>query len=162
MGLIQSCLGKKNKVGVMSEDESEAYRKIEKEVRKEEEEDIIHTKPLPWLMFAAKPGPSRSDTDEVNSSTVTEVVEKKGGVTFSIDYKSSVPKLPSINLNRAGVHQGEDYENWKEEKDKLLVDKHEQAKIRREKFILQRIKSARRPRTARSRASTDDVGSPAD
>ena len=113
MGLIQSCLGKKNKVGVVSEDESEAYRKIEKEVRKEEEEDIIHTKPLPWLMFAAKPGPSRSDTDEVNSSTVTEVVEKKGGVAFSIDYKSSVPKLPPINLNRAGVHQGEDYEKWK-------------------------------------------------
>ena len=113
MGLIQSCLGKKNKVGVVSEDESEAYRKIEKEVRKEEEDDIIHTKPLPWLMFAAKPGPSRSDTDEVNSSTVTEVVEKKGGVAFSIDYKSSVPKLPPINLNRAGVHQGEDYEKWK-------------------------------------------------
>ena len=113
MGLIQSCLGKKTKVGVVSEDESEADRKIEKEVRKEEEEDIIHTKPLPWLMFAAKPGPSRSDTDEVNSSTVTEVVEKKGGVAFSIDYKSSVPKLPPINLNRAGVQQGEDYEKWK-------------------------------------------------
>ena len=110
MGLIQSCLGKKNKVGVVSEDESEAYRKIEKEVRKEEEEDIIHTKPLPWLMFAAKPGPSRSDTDEVNSSTVTGVVEKKGGVAFSIDYKSSVPKLPPINLNRAQVIQGEEFE----------------------------------------------------
>ena len=110
MGLIQSCLGKKNKVGVVSEDESEAYRKIEEEVRKEEEEDIIHTKPLPWLMFAAKPKSSRSDTDEVNSSTVTEVVEKKGGVAFSIDYKSSVPKLPPINPGRARVTQGEDFE----------------------------------------------------
>ena len=112
MGLIQSCLGKKNKVGVVSEDESEAYRKIEKEVRKEEEDDIILTKPLPWLMFAEKPGSSKV-SDEVNSSTVTEVVEKKGGVAFSIDYKSSVPKLPPINLNRAGVQQGEDYEKWK-------------------------------------------------
>ena len=108
--MIQSCIGKKNKVGVVSEDESEAYRKIEKEVRKEEEEDIIHTKPLPWLMFAAKPGPSRSpDPDEINKSTVTEVVEKKGGVAFSIDYKSSVPKLPPINLGRARVTHGEDF-----------------------------------------------------
>lgn len=37
-----------------------------------------------------------------------------------------------------------------EERDKLLVDKHEQAKIRRDKVIQQKKLSAQRPRTARS------------
>ena len=42
-----------------------------------------------------------------------------------------------------------------EQNDKLLLDKHEQAKIRREKFMQERIKSARRPRTARFQASSE-------
>ena len=81
MGLIQSCLGKKSKkVGVLSEEEEYAYRKMEEEIKKEEVDDIIQTKPLPWLMFAAKPNNPdyKACSDPVNSSTVTEVIEKKG------------------------------------------------------------------------------------
>ena len=106
---------KSNKVGVMSEEEEYAYRKMEEEIWKEEVDDIIQTKPLPWLMFAAKPNNPdyKAASDEANSSTMTEVVEKKGGVAFSIEYKSSVPKLPPINLSRALVPLVEDYEKWK-------------------------------------------------
>ena len=106
MGLIHSCLGKKsNKVGVISEDEADAYWKMEEEIKKQEVDDIIQTKPMSWLMFAAKPNDSgyKSGSDEANSSKVTLVVKKKGGVAFSIEYKSSVPKLPPINLSRALV-----------------------------------------------------------
>lgn len=116
MGLFQSCLGKKsNKVGVVSEEEEYAYRKMEEEIKKEEVDDIIQTKPLPWLMFAAKPNNPdyKACSDAVNSSTMTDVIEKKGGVAFSIEYKSSVPKLPPINLSRALVPLVEDYEKWK-------------------------------------------------
>ena len=116
MGLIQSCLGKKsNKVGVLSEEEEEAYGKIEEETKKEMEDDIIHTKPLPWLMFCTEPSITKgANTDEEDSSTVTEVVQKKGGVSFSIEYKSTVPKLPPINLTRKPKPpDGEDYDIWK-------------------------------------------------
>lgn len=116
MGLIQSCLGKKsNKVGVVSEEEEYAYRKMEEEIKKEKVDDIIQTKPLPWLMFTAKPNNPdyKACSDAANSSTVMEVIEKKGGVAFSIEYKSSVPKLPPINLSRALVPLTEDYEKWK-------------------------------------------------
>ena len=116
MGLIQSCLGKKsNKVGVLSEEEEEAYGKIEEETKKEIEDDIIHTKPLPWLMFCTEPSIVKAaNTDEGDSSTVTEVVQKKGGVSFSIEYKSTVPKLPPINLTRKPKPpDGEDYDIWK-------------------------------------------------
>ena len=79
MGLIHSCLGKKsNKVGVLSEEEEEAYGKIEEETKKEMEDDIIHTTPLPWLMFCTEPSITKAaNTDEGDSSTVTEVVQKK-------------------------------------------------------------------------------------
>ena len=67
------------------------------------------------LMFAAKPNNPdyKACSDAANSSTVMEVIEKKGGVAFSIEYKSSVPKLPPINLCRALVPLVEDYEKWK-------------------------------------------------
>ena len=78
-------------------------------------DDIIQTKPLPWLMFAAKPNNPdyKACSDATNSSTVTEVIEKKGGVAFSIENKSSVPKLPTVNLSRALVPLAEDYDKWK-------------------------------------------------
>ena len=116
MGLIQSCLGKKsNKVGVLSEEEEEAYGKIEEETKKEMEDDIIHTKPLPWLMFCTEPSITKAaNTGEGHNSAVTEVVQKKGGVAFSIEYKSTVPKLPPINLTRKPkAPDGEDYDIWK-------------------------------------------------
>ena len=99
----------------MSEEEEYAYRKTEEEIKKEEVDDIIQTKPLPWLMFAAKPNNPdyKACSDAANSSTVTEVIEKKGGVAFSIEYKFSVSKLPPINFSRALVPLAEDYEKWK-------------------------------------------------
>ena len=63
-------------------------------------------------MFAAKANNSRKAiSDEANDSTVTEVIEKKGGMAFNI--QSSVSKLPPINLNRAQVPLVEDYEKLK-------------------------------------------------
>ena len=114
MGLIQSCLGKKsNKVGVLSEEEEEAYGKIEEETKKEMEDNIIHTKPLPWLMFCTEPSIT-ANTGEGHGSRVTEVVQKKGGVAFSIEYKSTVPKLPPINMTRKPKPpEGENYDIWK-------------------------------------------------
>lgn len=92
----------------MTEEEEYAYRKMEEEIKKEEVYDII-------LMFAEKPNNSdyKAGSDQANNSTVTEVVEKKGGVAISTEYKSSVPKLPPINLSRALVPLAEDYEKWK-------------------------------------------------
>lgn len=103
MGLIQSYLGKKsNEVGVISWEEEDAYRKMEDEIKKEEVDDIIQMKSLPWPIFAAKPNNSRKAiSDEANDSTVTEVIEKKGYVAFS---------LPPINLNRERVPLAVDYE----------------------------------------------------
>lgn len=48
------------------------------------------------------------------------------------------------------------------ERDKLLVDKHEKAKIRRERIIQQKKLPAQRPRTARSRDAIDSIDSPKD
>ncbi|XP_065932273.1 uncharacterized protein [Magallana gigas] len=89
--------------------------------------------------------------DDIPESPILKVVQKKGGVAFDIRYKSTVPKLPPINVRWVLVPVGgEDYEKWKAERDKLLlVDKHEKAKIRRERTIQQKKLSAQRPRTAR-------------
>nr|XP_034339067.1 uncharacterized protein LOC117693083 [Crassostrea gigas] len=152
MGRIQSCIGKRsNKVDVMSEEEGNAYSKMEEEIKKEIMEDSMQTKPLPWMMFCTEHDKTKACAEEVPGSTVTEVMKKRGGMAFNIEYKSSVPKLPPLSVRRVPVTQSEDFEKWKEERDKLLVDKHEQAKIRREKVIQQKKLSAQRPRTARSR-----------
>lgn len=112
MGLIQSCIGKRNnKVDVMSEEEANAaYSKMEEEIKKEIMEDSMQTKPLPWMMFCTEQDKTK---EEVPGSTVTEVVKKRGGVAFNIEYKSSVPKLPPISVRRVPVTQSEDFEKWK-------------------------------------------------
>ncbi|XP_065927275.1 uncharacterized protein [Magallana gigas] len=148
MGLIQNCISKRNnKVYVMSKEEEEAYSKMEEEIKKELlEGDDIQTKPSPWMMFCTEPNTIKPKADEIPSGTVSEVVQKKGGVAFNVEYKSTVPKLPPINAKRIRVKaEGEDYEKWKNERDKLLVDKHEKAKIRRERIIQQKKLSAQRP-----------------
>ncbi len=116
MGLIQSCIGKRsNKVDVMSPEEAEAYSKMEEEIKKGLlQGDNIQTKPLPWMMFCTEPNAKKSYADEVPDSPVLEVVQKKGGVSFDIGYKSTVPKLPPINVKRVQVPVGgEDYTKWK-------------------------------------------------
>uniref|UniRef100_K1QB95 Uncharacterized protein n=1 Tax=Magallana gigas TaxID=29159 RepID=K1QB95_MAGGI len=119
-------------------------------------EDNIQTKPLMWMMFCTEPNTNKPQVDGALRSTLSEVVQKSGGVAFNIEYKSSVPKLPPINAKRARLNSAltagdEEYKKWKEERDKLLVDKHEKAKIRRERIIQQKKLSAQRPMTARSR-----------
>ena len=87
---------------------------MEEEMNKAEVDDIIQMKSPPWLMFAAKHNNSRKAiSSEANDSTVTEVIEKKGGVALSIEHKSSMPKLPPINLNCARVPLAENYEKLK-------------------------------------------------
>ncbi|XP_011415153.3 uncharacterized protein [Magallana gigas] len=164
MGLIQSCIGKRsNKVDVMSEEEAEAYSKMEEEIKKELMGDNIQTKPLPWMMFCTDPSVKKPQADEVPDSPVLGVVQKKGGLAFDIEYKSTVPKLPPINAQRVQVPAGgEDFEKWKAERDKLMVDKHEKAKIRRERIIQQKKLSAQRPRSARSRDVVESIDSPKD
>eukprot|EP00105_Crassostrea_gigas_P002459 XP_011414993.1 PREDICTED: uncharacterized protein LOC105319244 [Crassostrea gigas] len=160
MGLVQSCMGKRNnRVDVMSEEEAKAYSKMEEEIKKELVGDTIQTKPLPWMMFCTEPNAKKPYADEVPDSLVLEVVQKKGGVSFDIGYTSTVPKLPPINVKRVQVPVGgEDYKKWKVERDKLLVDKHEKAKIRREHSIIQQKKlSAQRPRTAQSRDAIEST-----
>lgn len=118
MGLIQSCIGKRsNKVDVMSEEEAEAYSKMEEEIKKElVEGDIIQTKSLPWMMFCTEPNTTKTYADDVPGSTLSAVVQKKGSVAFNIEYKSTLPKLPPINAKRVQVSAGdEDYEKWKGE-----------------------------------------------
>lgn len=56
MSLIQSCIGKKsNKVDVISEEEAEAYSKMEEEIKKELVKDYIQTKSLSWMIFSTEP-----------------------------------------------------------------------------------------------------------
>nr|XP_019919301.2 uncharacterized protein LOC109617517 [Crassostrea gigas] len=164
MGLIQSYICKRsNKVDAMSEEAAEAYSKMEEEIKKElVEGDNIQTKSLTWMMFCTEPDVIKTYAEDVPGSTLSEVVQKKGGLAFNIEYKSTVPKLPQINAKRAQFSaRDEDYEKWKEERDKLLVDKHEKAKIRREHITQQKKLSAQRPRTARSR-DVVETGSPTD
>lgn len=71
----------------MLETETDAYKKTEEEIKKEEVDDNIQNKPLPCLMFAAKSNNHEAGPDEADSSAIKEVVEKKGSVAFNIEYK---------------------------------------------------------------------------
>ena len=99
----------------MSEEEAEAYRKMEEEIKKElVEGDNIQTTLLPWMMFCTEPNIIKTYAEDVPGSTLSEVVQKKGSVAFNIEYKSTVPKLPPINAQRVQVPAGgEDFEKWK-------------------------------------------------
>lgn len=78
----------------MSEEEAEAYSKVEGEIKKELVEDYIQTKSLSWVIFSTEPIIKQHYTDEVTNSPVLGVVQKKAGVAIDIHYKSTVPKLP--------------------------------------------------------------------
>lgn len=99
----------------MSTEEAEAYSKIAEEVKKELlEGDNIQTKPLPWMMFNIEPNTIKPQADEVPGGTLSEVMQKKGGIAFDVEYKSTVPMLPPINAKRVRVTaEGEDNEKWK-------------------------------------------------
>lgn len=63
----------------MSEEEANAYSKMEEEIKKEIMEDSMQTKPLPWMMFSTEQDKTKACAEEVPGSTVTEVVKKRGG-----------------------------------------------------------------------------------
>lgn len=98
----------------MSEEETEAYSKMEDEIKKELVDDNAQTKSLPWMMFCTELIVKQPYADEVTNSPVLVVVQKKGGLAFDIHYKSTVPKLPPIKTKRIQVPvEGDDYEEWK-------------------------------------------------
>ena len=84
-------------------------------MKKEMADDIICTKPQPWLMFHSEPCITKDNRDKGVGlcSAVTDLWRKKGGMAFSIEYKSIVPKLQPINVARNQGPKGEDYCNWK-------------------------------------------------
>jgi hypothetical protein len=112
MGLFNSCLRKRNKVGVVSLEEEEAYKKINREAEQELLEDKAET--VICRLENAKATNITSDTKIEKSKggekAVTEIVKAKGGVAFDVNFQSKVPKLPPIFQRHQIV---EDYEKWK-------------------------------------------------
>ncbi|XP_062621387.1 uncharacterized protein LOC134282968 [Saccostrea cucullata] len=158
MGLLHSCMRKRsNKVGIMTDEEEEAYKKIERELKNEVLEDSIPNKPLPWLMFCT----SLTDGEKVHTNPaegndgISDVVKNKDGMAFNLDFKPTLPaKLPPIKVTSSRIVQ-EDYEKWKETQDKSLMEKLEKAKVRRETVLRKRRVTAKRPKTARNRVSKE-------
>lgn len=75
---------------------------MEEEIKKEIMEDSMQTKPLPWMMFNREQDKTKACAEEVPGSTVTEVMEKRGGMAFNIEYKS---KYPSFHQSALGEFQ---------------------------------------------------------
>ncbi|XP_061184814.1 uncharacterized protein LOC133192824 [Saccostrea echinata] len=129
MGLFHSCM-RKNKVGILSDEEEAAYKKIEK-VNNEDVEKEVHTPSLLDAMFCVTPNEVPGDTkntDEPRSGgTRSEVIKKSELVHLT--YKSSVPKLPPINGNIMRIlilptDNEAAYQKWKaEETHKVLQEK---------------------------------------
>ncbi|XP_061192984.1 uncharacterized protein LOC133200865 [Saccostrea echinata] len=153
MGLLHSCMRKRsNKVGIMTDEEEEAYKKIERELKNEELEETIQKKPLPWLMFSSSPlEVERMRTNPAEGNEISDVVKKKDGMAFNISLKAALPaKLPPIKITASRIVQ-EDYET----KDKKLTEKLEKAKIRREAVPKKPRIAAKRPKTAQHRDSNE-------
>ncbi|XP_061174790.1 uncharacterized protein LOC133183924 [Saccostrea echinata] len=157
MGLLHSCMRKRsNKVGIMTNEEEEAYKKIEREIKNEVLEETMQKKPLPWLMFNSSLLECKLHTNPgEGNERISNIVKKKDGMAFSLDFKSSLPaKLPPIKITSSRIVQ-EDYEKWKETQDKSLMEKQEKAKIRREAVLQKRKIAAKRPKTAQRRDSRE-------
>ncbi|XP_061187463.1 uncharacterized protein LOC133195561 [Saccostrea echinata] len=113
----------------------DAYKKIKKEVQSEALEEKLRNKPLPWQMFCTSPTRSK-DVDTVKESKMSDVVKAKDGMSFNIEFKSTIPRLPPIKLrSTTRVVYDEEYEKWKDERDKLLREKQEKAEVRRKKTL---------------------------
>lgn len=68
-----------------------------KEMKKEMVDDIICTKPLPWLMFHPEPCITKDDRDKGVGfcSTVTDLVERKKGLWLSAS--NTNPQSPNCH-----------------------------------------------------------------
>ncbi|XP_061175690.1 uncharacterized protein LOC133184619 [Saccostrea echinata] len=146
-----------NKVGIMTDEEEEAYKKIERELKNEVLEENKQKKPLPWLMFSSSSLESeRMHTNPAEGNDrISNVVRKKDGMTFNLDLKCALPaKLPPIKITSTRIVQ-EDFEKWKETRDKSLMEKLEKAKIRREAVLQKRKIAAKRPKAAQHRDSQE-------
>ncbi|XP_061184479.1 uncharacterized protein LOC133192495 [Saccostrea echinata] len=141
MGLFQSCM-RKNKVGILSDEEEAAYKKIEK-VNNEDVEEEVHTRTPTLLdvMFCVTSNKVHSDSNNIEDIR-SEVIKKSELVHPT--YKSSVPKLPPINGNIMRIlilpiDDEADYQKWKDETHKVLREngllKEDKLAERRRKLI---------------------------
>ncbi|XP_061184488.1 uncharacterized protein LOC133192508 [Saccostrea echinata] len=141
---IMFCM-RKNKVGILSDEEEAAYKKIEK-VNNEDVEEEVHTPSILDAMFCVTPneGPGNTkSTDEPRSDDTRSEVIKKSELVLPT-FKSSVPKLLPINGNimRILILPIDDevaYQKWKEETHKVLQEngllKEDKLAERRRKLI---------------------------
>ncbi|XP_062569329.1 uncharacterized protein LOC134231378 [Saccostrea cucullata] len=123
MGLFQSCLRKNNKVGILSDEEKAAYKKIE-EVNKEMEQEKTDVQTLPMMMFCVTPVKVHGDTIHINDAP-PDVIKKAELLNFT--YKSSVPKLPPIpgqvkTILIQDLEDENDFLKWEEETKKVLME----------------------------------------
>ncbi|XP_061183709.1 uncharacterized protein LOC133191947 isoform X2 [Saccostrea echinata] len=136
---------RKNKVGILSDEEEDAYKKIEK-MNNEDVEEEVHTPSLLDAMFCVTPnevpGDTKSNDEPRSDDTGSEVIEKSE--LAHPTSKSSVPKLPPINGNimRILILPIDDeaaYQEWKEKTHKALREngllKEDKLAERRRKLI---------------------------
>ncbi|XP_062614302.1 uncharacterized protein LOC134276028 [Saccostrea cucullata] len=119
MGLFQSCLRKNNKIGILSDEEEAAYKKIE-EVNEEMAQEKIDIQTLPEMMFCVTPMEAHGDATHPPDVT-------KKTVMMNINYKSSVPKLPPIpgqvkTILIQDLDDEHDYLKWEGETKRVLME----------------------------------------
>ncbi|XP_048742997.2 uncharacterized protein LOC125656435 [Ostrea edulis] len=101
MGIIQSCLSKNNKVGVVESEERETYQIVRPPV------------------------------------VTDELLEAKGGVTFSLTFGASgKPKLPPTRM--VNGPKEENFEKWRVSQEQLQLNKQKRAEDNREKERIQK------------------------
>ncbi|XP_062594690.1 uncharacterized protein LOC134256103 [Saccostrea cucullata] len=131
MGLFHSCM-RKNKVGIISDEEEAAYKQIEK-VNSEDVKEEVYTPTLLDAMFSVTPNQVYCDT--TNSSSPSDCrphspdnsrsdVSQESEMTQPT-YVSSVPKLPPINGNITRIlilpiDNEAAYQEWKEKTHRAL------------------------------------------
>ncbi|XP_062584978.1 uncharacterized protein LOC134246615 [Saccostrea cucullata] len=150
MGLFHSCM-RKNKVGIISDEEEAAYKQIEK-VNSEDVEEEVYIPTLLDAMFCVTPqethgdnanGSSTSDCRQPDNSRPTSDVTQKSEM-MQPTYESSIPKLPPINANITRIlilpiDNEAAYQEWKEKIHKALREegllKEDRLAERRRKLI---------------------------
>ena len=90
----------------MSQEEEDAYEKIQKE---NEREILESTSQKEVLNTSTTLDTEKKSTD--TTGVTGELVKAKGGVAFDVHFKSTVPKLPPIYCTYSRSFQ--DHEKWK-------------------------------------------------
>ncbi|XP_062594686.1 uncharacterized protein LOC134256096 [Saccostrea cucullata] len=128
MGLFHSCM-RKNKVGIISDDEEAAYKQIEK-VNTEDVKEEVYTPTLLDAMFCVTSNQVCCDTTNSSSPYDCTPDNTRSDVSQESEmmqptYQSSVPKLPPINGNITRIlilpiDNEAAYQEWKEKTHKAL------------------------------------------